>query len=70
MDIASLLPNPTAEFNKSLHTKWLKFQSLIDELNERQLPEGTVTAINSWVSEINDFNESRRSYSKLLGKNL
>lgn len=68
MKIKQLNELDNSEQDKKLDKKFSAFQSLIEELSQRELPNEIVNSINTSIEKINAFNGESKALRKLIQK--
>ena len=68
MEIAALNPLPADYLNKTQQKKHTYFQSLLEELRQRELPDAVIGMINEQISAYNNFVGAEKGRRKQLYK--
>jgi len=66
MQINSPKPIPFIERNKRLNKRFVKFESLIKELQSLEFHNDNIVEINTILDKVNAFHESERDFRKQL----
>ncbi|MEL4454952.1 hypothetical protein [Lutimonas vermicola] len=68
MNIHELITRPDLIQNKKLHKKFLQFDLLIKELNNKELPDAIIDTINNHIHKINSISASEKELNIQLRK--
>ncbi len=68
MELIELNKRVNIDQNKKLNNAYSQFGELLNELNKKELPNETISFINSGIEEINSFTESEKELRKLIRK--